>query len=196
MAGPTSDSKRPQTQLSPQGATNVMDSLSFLDHAELRFKDRPDVFNKFIDIMKDFKSQSYVPSWSWDFFASSTRALWGCHSSWFYFSYHSRSHRFLITVTCSHSFCLELILQMQSNAFANSFMDTRICYRDSEPSSRMVIESSARSRTVTNMSLQWSLLLVSFHGFIVPKICSGLIDCCQVLNAFYLFKTLHNLNKM
>lgn len=38
---------------------NVTDALSYLDAVKRQFEDRPDVYNKFLDIMKDFKSQMY-----------------------------------------------------------------------------------------------------------------------------------------
>ena len=34
------------------------DALSYLDQVKLRFQDHPDVYNRFLDIMKDFKSQA------------------------------------------------------------------------------------------------------------------------------------------
>ena len=36
---------------------NVTDALSYLDAVKQRFHDQPDVYNRFLDIMKDFKSQ-------------------------------------------------------------------------------------------------------------------------------------------
>ncbi|TFK49235.1 hypothetical protein OE88DRAFT_1719716 [Heliocybe sulcata] len=36
---------------------NVTDALSYLDAVKVQFHDRPDVYNQFLDIMKDFKSQ-------------------------------------------------------------------------------------------------------------------------------------------
>lgn len=46
---------------SPGGADskplNVSDALSYLDAVKHRFHDQPDVYNHFLDIMKDFKSQ-------------------------------------------------------------------------------------------------------------------------------------------
>ncbi|EJC98663.1 uncharacterized protein FOMMEDRAFT_161494 [Fomitiporia mediterranea MF3/22] len=36
---------------------NVTDALSYLDAVKTQFVDRPDVYNNFLDIMKDFKSQ-------------------------------------------------------------------------------------------------------------------------------------------
>jgi paired amphipathic helix protein Sin3a len=34
------------------------DALSYLDQVKIRFSDQPDVYNRFLDIMKDFKSQA------------------------------------------------------------------------------------------------------------------------------------------
>lgn len=34
------------------------DALTYLDQVKVRFQDQPDVYNKFLDIMKDFKSQA------------------------------------------------------------------------------------------------------------------------------------------
>jgi paired amphipathic helix protein Sin3a len=39
---------------------NVTDALSYLDAVKIQFQDQPDVYNHFLDIMKDFKSQLYV----------------------------------------------------------------------------------------------------------------------------------------
>lgn len=39
---------------------DVSDALSYLDAVRQQFHDRPDVYNHFLDIMKDFKSQQYV----------------------------------------------------------------------------------------------------------------------------------------
>ena len=38
------------------------DALSYLDQVKVQFADQPDVYNRFLDIMKDFKSQAYVYS--------------------------------------------------------------------------------------------------------------------------------------
>ena|SRR5436190_7490846 len=38
---------------------NVKDALTYLDQVKVQFQERPDVYNKFLDIMKDFKSQRY-----------------------------------------------------------------------------------------------------------------------------------------
>lgn len=40
---------------------NVTDALSYLDAVKVQFQDQPDVYNRFLDIMKEFKSQLYVP---------------------------------------------------------------------------------------------------------------------------------------
>ena len=36
---------------------NVADALSYLDAVKVQFQDKPDVYNHFLDIMKDFKSE-------------------------------------------------------------------------------------------------------------------------------------------
>lgn len=54
---------RAQTPQSSQSANqndrqlNVTDALSYLDAVKSRFHDRTDVYNRFLDIMKDFKTQ-------------------------------------------------------------------------------------------------------------------------------------------
>lgn len=42
------------------GSLSVMDALSYLDAVKKRFEGRPDVYNGFLDIMKDFKGQVCV----------------------------------------------------------------------------------------------------------------------------------------
>ena len=37
---------------------NVTDALSYLDAVKTQFTEQPDVYNNFLDIMKDFKSQA------------------------------------------------------------------------------------------------------------------------------------------
>lgn len=37
---------------------NVRDALTYLDQVKVQFSARPDVYNQFLDIMKDFKSQA------------------------------------------------------------------------------------------------------------------------------------------
>lgn len=39
---------------------NVKDALSYLDQVKIQFFNQADVYNNFLDIMKDFKSQRYV----------------------------------------------------------------------------------------------------------------------------------------
>ncbi|KAI0777383.1 hypothetical protein BD413DRAFT_467641 [Trametes elegans] len=50
----TQDSSGAQSAERP---LNVSDALSYLDQVKLQFSEMPDVYNKFLDIMKDFKSQ-------------------------------------------------------------------------------------------------------------------------------------------
>jgi len=38
----------------------VEDALSYLDKVKLQFSSQPEVYNKFLDIMKEFKSQTYA----------------------------------------------------------------------------------------------------------------------------------------
>ena len=38
----------------------VEDALSYLDQVKLQFGNQPQVYNDFLDIMKEFKSQTYV----------------------------------------------------------------------------------------------------------------------------------------
>jgi paired amphipathic helix protein Sin3a len=47
------------SQRSPESSRplNVTDALSYLDAVKNQFQERPEVYNKFLDIMKDFKSQ-------------------------------------------------------------------------------------------------------------------------------------------
>ncbi|KAF7953552.1 uncharacterized protein EAE97_000951 [Botrytis byssoidea] len=51
MPGPAS-----LTQVGQQPILN--DALSYLDQVKVQFSDQPDVYNRFLDIMKDFKSQA------------------------------------------------------------------------------------------------------------------------------------------
>ncbi len=50
---------------------NVTDALSYLDAVKVQFFDKPDVYNHFLDIMKDFKSQMCVLPHIVFFFSSS-----------------------------------------------------------------------------------------------------------------------------
>ena len=52
--------------LEPEGASppgslrplNVKDALSYLELVKVKFSDKAEVYNQFLDIMKDFKSQA------------------------------------------------------------------------------------------------------------------------------------------
>lgn len=63
---PKSGTPRPRTagegdgsgaQRPPERPLNVTDALSYLDAVKVQFQDKPDVYNHFLDIMKDFKSE-------------------------------------------------------------------------------------------------------------------------------------------
>lgn len=45
-------------QLSHGQQPILNDALSYLDQVKVRFNEQPDVYNRFLDIMKDFKSQA------------------------------------------------------------------------------------------------------------------------------------------
>lgn len=47
-----------QAQLASGQQPILNDALSYLDQVKVRFSDMPDVYNRFLDIMKDFKSQA------------------------------------------------------------------------------------------------------------------------------------------
>lgn len=46
--------------LDPTRSLNVNDALGYLDEVKNRFQNNPDVYNRFLEIMKDFKSQRWV----------------------------------------------------------------------------------------------------------------------------------------
>lgn len=48
----------PQTAPAAERPLNVTDALSYLDAVKVRFHDRSDVYNNFLDIMKDFKTSA------------------------------------------------------------------------------------------------------------------------------------------
>jgi len=57
MPGPSPS--QASAQLAHQGQQPILnDALSYLDQVKMRFSEHPDVYNKFLDIMKDFKSQA------------------------------------------------------------------------------------------------------------------------------------------
>ncbi len=39
----------------------VQDALSYLERVKTKFGDRPQVYSQFLEIMKDFKAQRYLP---------------------------------------------------------------------------------------------------------------------------------------
>ncbi|KAH7886015.1 hypothetical protein F5I97DRAFT_1877064 [Phlebopus sp. FC_14] len=51
------DTSAPQKPSEPNRPLNVTDALSYLDAVKVQFQDKPDVYNHFLDIMKDFKSE-------------------------------------------------------------------------------------------------------------------------------------------
>jgi paired amphipathic helix protein Sin3a len=53
----------PSSQSATYRPLNVKDALTYLDQVKVQFQERPDVYNKFLDIMKDFKSQRYFNIW-------------------------------------------------------------------------------------------------------------------------------------
>ncbi len=59
-ANPPVPASSPQTNTGGGGyrPLNVRDALTYLDQVKVRFSDQPDVYNRFLDIMKDFKSQA------------------------------------------------------------------------------------------------------------------------------------------
>jgi paired amphipathic helix protein Sin3a len=48
---------QPTLAISNDRPLNVKDALRYLDAVKTQFHDRPDVYNLFLDIMKDFKGQ-------------------------------------------------------------------------------------------------------------------------------------------
>jgi len=49
-----------QQQSTSDRTLNVTDALSYLDAVKVRFSEQPDVYNHFLDIMKDFKTSMYA----------------------------------------------------------------------------------------------------------------------------------------
>lgn len=48
------------TYSSGERPLNVTDALSYLDAVKVQFQDQPDVYNHFLDIMKEFKNEQSV----------------------------------------------------------------------------------------------------------------------------------------
>eukprot|EP00124_Ichthyophonus_hoferi_P006330 Ihof_evm1s1431 gene=Ihof_evmTU1s1431 len=55
--GPLPSGPHPTLASSPYNRLKVEDALSYLDRVKMQFQDQPQVYNKFLDIMKEFKSQ-------------------------------------------------------------------------------------------------------------------------------------------
>ncbi|ORX58826.1 hypothetical protein DM01DRAFT_1301529 [Hesseltinella vesiculosa] len=55
---PAAAAPPPSTDGSGYRPLNVRDALSYLDQVKVQFSEQPDVYNRFLDIMKDFKSQA------------------------------------------------------------------------------------------------------------------------------------------
>lgn len=63
QSGSNADPKsgpRPEPAPASDRQLNVGDALYYLDAVKKQFQDSPEVYNKFLDIMKDFKNQRYV----------------------------------------------------------------------------------------------------------------------------------------
>ena len=57
--GNSATPQQPQNGVLSQGQQPILnDALSYLDQVKVRFQQEPDVYNRFLDIMKDFKSQA------------------------------------------------------------------------------------------------------------------------------------------
>ena len=56
QTAPTPTTEQQQQQAANDRTLNVTDALSYLDAVKVRFADQPDVYNHFLDIMKDFKT--------------------------------------------------------------------------------------------------------------------------------------------
>ena len=46
------------SQRGPARPLNVKDALSYLDAVKMKFTDNVDIYNEFLEIMKEFKSQT------------------------------------------------------------------------------------------------------------------------------------------
>lgn len=114
-AGPSTRSRRgspmdTQNQNFSSRPLNVTDALSYLDAVKGQFQHQSDVYNKFLDIMKEFKNEQYVLS--------------------------LHSHH---TFTELASFDPELIPQVSSKEFRNFSTAIQTLFRDSTRSSLLVI---------------------------------------------------------
>ncbi len=57
---PSALSAQEPPELQHDRQLNVTDALTYLDNVKTQFQERTDVYNRFLDIMKDFKSQLCV----------------------------------------------------------------------------------------------------------------------------------------
>jgi histone deacetylase complex regulatory component SIN3 len=57
VVGHTNKSPQEQQSQRQYKQLKVEDALAYLDQVKLKFKDQPKVYEQFLDIMKDFKSQ-------------------------------------------------------------------------------------------------------------------------------------------
>ncbi|KAJ9105564.1 hypothetical protein QFC19_003546 [Naganishia cerealis] len=55
---PQSMAAQQQQQIVAERPLNVRDALSYLDQVKVQFSDQPDVYNRFLDVMKEFKGQT------------------------------------------------------------------------------------------------------------------------------------------
>jgi hypothetical protein len=58
-SAPSNPNPPPQVESQHYKPLNVKDALSYLDQVKQKFSDQPEVYNRFLDIMKEFKSQTY-----------------------------------------------------------------------------------------------------------------------------------------
>jgi hypothetical protein len=62
LSRPPSRESAAQTSPDTWRPLNVTDALGYLDAVKSEFSEKPEVYNNFLDIMKDFKSQQCAPS--------------------------------------------------------------------------------------------------------------------------------------
>lgn len=64
---PANEQAQQETEDQANRQLDVTDALGYLDCVKAQFQDQSDVYNRFLDIMKDFKSQLCVPRTSWSY---------------------------------------------------------------------------------------------------------------------------------
>lgn len=57
QAETTQTNTAPHQPVATERPLNVTDALTYLDSVKMKFQTNPEVYNRFLDIMKDFKSQ-------------------------------------------------------------------------------------------------------------------------------------------